>query len=134
MAWAIIDQDSWGVTARMTLEFKRPVRVGARIRGEGWLVRARRRLVEAAGRLVDVETSEELATSEALYVAAPEERKRELKARYAFRMVPEDESAEGAGDGAAAAPEMVDDAGSPGAATEKRRETDPAAEGLGRSR
>jgi len=104
MAWAIIDQDVWGVTARMTIEFKRPAPVGTRIRGEGWMVRARRRLVEAAGRLVDAETGEELATSEALYVAAPEERKRELKARYAFRVVAEDDAAGQASD----PPEAVD--------------------------
>jgi uncharacterized protein (TIGR00369 family) len=91
MAWAIIDQDAWGVTARMTIEFKRPVRVGSRIRGEGWLVRARRRLVETGGRIVDADSGEELATAEGLYVAAPEERKRELKERYAYRVVPDDE-------------------------------------------
>lgn len=97
MAWAIIDQDGWGVTARMTVEFKKPVAVGSRIRGEGWMVRARRRLVEAAGRIVDATTGEELATAEALYVAAPEDRKRELKERYAFTLVPDgDESANGA--------------------------------------
>ena len=89
MAWAIIEQDSWGVTARMTIEYKKPVAVGSRIRGEGWLVRARRRLVEAAGRIVDADTGEELATAEALYVAAPEDRKRELKERYAFTLVPD---------------------------------------------
>lgn len=91
MAWAIIDQDAWGVTARMTIDFKRPARVGSRIRGEGWLVRARRRLIETAGRIVDAETGEELATAEGLYVAAPEDRKRELKERYAYRIVADDD-------------------------------------------
>ncbi len=109
MAWAIIDQDAWGVTARMTIEFKLPVHVGMRIRGEGWVVRARRRLVEAAGRLVDAETGDELATSEALYVAAPEERKRELKARYAFRAVPEDGATDLGSDLASDPPETGDD-------------------------
>lgn len=90
MAWAIVDQDAWGVTARLTVEFKRPISVGARIRGEGWVVRSRRRLLETAGRIVDVETGAELATAEAVYVAAPEERKRELKERYAYRVVPDD--------------------------------------------
>ncbi len=90
MAWAIIDQDAWGVTARMTIEFKAPIHVGDRVRAEGWLVRARRRLVEAAGHLVDPATGETYATAEALYVAAPEERKRELKERYAFALVPDD--------------------------------------------
>ncbi len=90
MAWAIVEQDAWGVTARMTVEFKRPVRIGTRIRGEGWIVRARRRLFDTAARIVDVESGAELATAEATYVAAPEERRRELKERYAYRLVPDD--------------------------------------------
>ena len=33
MGWALIDHDLWGVTARMSIEFKRPVPIGRRIRG-----------------------------------------------------------------------------------------------------
>ena len=90
MAWAIVGQDAWGVTARMTVEFRRPVRVGTKIRGEGWIVQARRRVFDTAARIVEVETGAELATAEATYVAAPDERKRELKERYAYRLVPDD--------------------------------------------
>ncbi len=96
MAWAIVGQDAWGVTARMTVEFKRPIRVGTRIRAEGWVVRARRRLFDTAARIVEVETGAELAAAEATYVAAPEERKRELKERYAYRLVPEETAETGA--------------------------------------
>ena len=28
MAWALVGEDNWGVTARMSVEFKRPVEVG----------------------------------------------------------------------------------------------------------
>jgi acyl-coenzyme A thioesterase PaaI-like protein len=90
MGWALAGADAWGYTARMSIEYKRPVPVGARIRGEGRLVERRRRLLTLAGRLVDVDTGEVLATAEALYVAAPEARRQELKARYGFRLVPED--------------------------------------------
>ncbi len=90
MAWAIIDHDSWSVTARMTVEFKRPILVGAPIRGEGWIVRSRRRLLDAAARIVDLETGAVLATAEALYVAVPEDRKNELKKRYAYQVVPDE--------------------------------------------
>jgi uncharacterized protein (TIGR00369 family) len=89
MAWALIDHDHWGVTARMTVEFKRPVPVGSRIRGEGWVVDARRRAITAAGHLLDA-GGRVLATSEALYVAAPEAKKAELKARYQFTIVPDE--------------------------------------------
>jgi hypothetical protein len=41
---------------------------------------------------VDPATDAILATAEATYVAAPEERKRELKERYGFRLVDAAES------------------------------------------
>jgi uncharacterized protein (TIGR00369 family) len=85
MAWALVAEDNWGVTARMTIEFKRPVPVGTPVRAEGWIVRTRRRLVNTAGQIVDANGTP-LATAEAVYVAATEERKRELMARYGVRI------------------------------------------------
>jgi acyl-CoA thioesterase FadM len=87
MAWSLAATDNWGLTARMTVDFKRPVLLGAPIRAEGWMTRQRRRLVDTAARLVDVGSGELLATAEAIYVAADEDRKRELKDRYRFRLV-----------------------------------------------
>jgi acyl-coenzyme A thioesterase PaaI-like protein len=87
MAWALVGQDNWGVTARLSVDFKQPVQVGQAIRAEGWVGRARRRLVETHGRIVDARTGEELATGEALYVAADDARKAELQARYGFRVI-----------------------------------------------
>jgi acyl-coenzyme A thioesterase PaaI-like protein len=87
MAWSLATTDNWGLTARMTVDFKRPVRLGVPVRAEGWMTRQRRRLVDTASRLVDVATGELLATAEAVYVAADEDRKRELKSRYRFRLV-----------------------------------------------
>ncbi len=84
MAWALVGQDAWGLTARMTVEFKRPVRVGTRLRAEGRLAAARRRLLTTSARLVDAASGDVLATAEALYMAAPPDRKRELKRRYGF--------------------------------------------------
>ena len=75
MAWSVIEQDNWGVTARLSVEYKRPAPVGSLIRGEGWVVRARRRLVETAAQVIDAETGVTIATAEGLYVAAPEARK-----------------------------------------------------------
>ncbi len=85
MAWALVAAENWGVTARMTIDYKRPVMVGTLIRGEGWIVRARRRLVETAGRIVDADGTL-LATAEGVYVAADEARKRELQERYGYRI------------------------------------------------
>ena len=87
MAWSVVEHDNWGLTARLSVEFKRPVPLETPIRAEGWVTRTRRRLITTAGRVVDPATDAILATAEATYVAAPEDRKKELKERYGFRLV-----------------------------------------------
>jgi len=88
MAWALVNHDMWGVTARMTVEFRHPVPIGRPIRGEGRVVRVRRRLVYAEGVILDPADGTLLARAEATFVGAPEAKKRELKDRYGFREVP----------------------------------------------
>jgi acyl-CoA thioesterase FadM len=73
------------VTARLSVDFKRPVHVGRPIRAEGWVTKERRRLVSTAASIVDPSDGTLLATAEAVYLAATEERKLELQARYGFR-------------------------------------------------
>jgi acyl-coenzyme A thioesterase PaaI-like protein len=85
MAWSLVGADNWGVTARLSVDFKRPVRIGQPIRADGWVTRERRRLVETAGAIVDPRDGTVLATADAVYLAATDERKRELQARYGFR-------------------------------------------------
>jgi uncharacterized protein (TIGR00369 family) len=93
MAWALVGEDDWGLTARLTIDFKRPVDVGQAIRAEGWVTRSRRRLVETEGRVTDARTGQLLAGARGLYVAADESRKRELRQRYGWRPL-DDASAE----------------------------------------
>jgi acyl-coenzyme A thioesterase PaaI-like protein len=97
MAWSLAATDNWGMTARLNVDFKRPVRLGVPIRGEGWITTVRRRIVETAARLVDPATGDVLATATATYVAADAGRKAELQARYRFRLTPA--TAEPIGDG-----------------------------------
>jgi acyl-coenzyme A thioesterase PaaI-like protein len=97
MAWSLAATDNWGMTARLNVDFKRPVRLGVPIRGEGWTTTVRRRIVETAARLVDPATGDVLATATATYVAADAGRKAELQARYRFRLTPA--TAEPIGDG-----------------------------------
>jgi uncharacterized protein (TIGR00369 family) len=82
MSWSLIERDSWGVTARLAVDFKRPVLVGMRIRAEGRVVEDRRRLVATAGRILDADTGMELVTAEAKFVTVTEARKNELQERY----------------------------------------------------
>ena len=76
MAWALVGEDNWGLTARLSIDFKCPVRVGQAIRAEGWITRSRRRIVDTAAQATDAATGEVLATATGVYVAADEERKR----------------------------------------------------------
>ncbi len=85
MAWSLVANDNWGVTARLSVEFRRPVAIGKRIRADGWMSRSRRRVVDTAARLVELDTGIELATATGVYVAADAERKRARQDRYAFR-------------------------------------------------
>ena len=87
MAWALVGEDNWGVTARLSIDFKRPVTVGQRIRAEGWITRSRRRVVDTEARVVDALSGEILATSTGVYMAADEERKRELRRTYGWRVL-----------------------------------------------
>ncbi|HUQ77707.1 MAG TPA: PaaI family thioesterase [Patescibacteria group bacterium] len=93
MAWSLAATDNWGLTARMNVEFKRPVRLGDPVRGEGWITATRRRLIDTAANLVDLTTGDVLAAATGTYVAADAERKRELQARYRFRLARPDEAA-----------------------------------------
>ena len=85
MAWALVGGDDWGLTARLSVSFKRPVLVGQHLRADGWITRSRRRVVDTEGRLVDATSGETLATAVGVYVAADEARKRELRERYGYR-------------------------------------------------
>jgi acyl-coenzyme A thioesterase PaaI-like protein len=84
MAWSLVAEDNWGLTARMSVGFRKPVEIGRPIRAEGWITRSRRRIVDTAARIVDTETGAELATATGVYVAADEDRKQQLRERYAY--------------------------------------------------
>ena len=85
MAWALVGDDDWGVTARMTVAFRKPVAVGVPIRAEGWSTRKRGRIVHTKGHIVDPATGVELATATGVYVASDAARKRDLRTIYAYR-------------------------------------------------
>jgi len=82
MAWSVIGRGTWGVTARMGVDFKRPIRVGRPIRAEGRVTDARRRVFRTQGAILDLATGETLASAEATFVAVPADRLAELRARY----------------------------------------------------
>jgi len=84
MAWSLVGEDNWGLTARLSARFRKPVEIGRPIRADGWITRSRRRLVETAARISDLQTGQELATATGVYVAADEAHKQQLRERYAY--------------------------------------------------
>lgn len=86
MAWSLAGTDDWGVTARMSVAYRRPVPIGVALRAEGTITQIRRRIIETSARLVMAGDGEVLATSTGTYVAADEVRKQELRARYGLRV------------------------------------------------
>lgn len=107
MAWAVIGRGTWGVTARMTVTFRRPVRAETAIRAEGWVVDEGRRAAKAAGHVLDATTGEVLASAESTFVAVPPDQLDRLKARYGMRRVATPETARHAS-GAAETTDHVD--------------------------
>jgi uncharacterized protein (TIGR00369 family) len=109
MAWALVDHDVWAVTARMNVEFRKPVTIGRPLRAEGRVLEVRRRLVTAEGVVLDADDGTLLARAEGTFVGAPEARKEELKARYQFRLEPDAPASTRAG--IAETPDTVDRSG-----------------------
>ena len=91
MAWALVGEENWGLTARLAVDFRRPVPIGEEIRAEGWVTRSRRRVVETAAQILDVRTGSQLATAKATYMAADADRRPLLEERYGFRYTGQDQ-------------------------------------------
>ena len=85
MAWSLLGDGNWGLTARLAVTFRRPVPVARAIRADGCVTRTRRRVVETTGLINDAVSGETLAEATGLYVAADPARRAELQTRYRFR-------------------------------------------------
>ncbi len=81
MGWAIFHQGIWGVTARMSVAFRRPVRVGDELTVTGEVAKDSRRGIETHGEVRSADGTL-LAEADALYLVMPEDQRRELERRY----------------------------------------------------
>jgi acyl-coenzyme A thioesterase PaaI-like protein len=86
MAWSLFIDDQVGLTARLSLDFRRPAQVGHMLRAEGWITDRRRLRYDTAARITDVETGDLVAEATGVYVAAPPSRAREIRERYGLRV------------------------------------------------
>ena len=82
MGWAIFHQGIWGVTAKLSVTYRRPVPVGEELRVSGEVVRDRGRAIELHGAVSRAADGEVLAEADGLFLRMPEARRRELERRY----------------------------------------------------
>lgn len=87
MAWSVIGQGTWGVTARLNVAFRRPIVTGRTVRAEGRVVADHRRAIRTAGRVFDPASGVDYATAEGTFMALPADQLDRLKARYGMRRV-----------------------------------------------
>jgi acyl-coenzyme A thioesterase PaaI-like protein len=81
MSWAVIDRGHLAVTAKLKIEFKRPVPVTEPLLVIGRVARDRRRLVEAVGELRSA-SGDLLATASAVFMRVSEEQQRAWEGIY----------------------------------------------------
>jgi acyl-coenzyme A thioesterase PaaI-like protein len=81
MSWAVIDSGRLAVTAKMAVEFRRPVLSGEELTITARVTRDRGRAVEAEGELRSSD-GELLVTSSALFIRVSEEQQREWEETY----------------------------------------------------
>ena len=87
MAWSLVGADTLGFTARLEVDFKRPVPVDRPIHAEGWIVDRRRRRFDTRARICDAATGDVLSEARAIYLGAPVAQQAELRDRYDIRVV-----------------------------------------------
>ena len=81
MSWAVIDSGRLAVTARMSVDFRRPVPSGEELTIRASVTRDRGRAVETAGEIVGPDGAV-LATSTGLFIRVSEEQQREWERTY----------------------------------------------------
>ncbi|MBI2324411.1 MAG: PaaI family thioesterase [Chloroflexi bacterium] len=82
MGWAIFHQGIWGVTAKLSVTYRRPVPVGEELRVTGEVVRDRGRAIELRGTVARASDGEVLAEADGLFLRMPDETRRRLERRY----------------------------------------------------
>jgi acyl-coenzyme A thioesterase PaaI-like protein len=82
MAWSLYRQETWAVTAEMSVRYRAPVQVGELTRATGWQNAARGRRIEMAGELRRQRDGVVLATATALFIRVPEAQAAAWRERY----------------------------------------------------
>ena len=81
MSWAVIDSGRLAVTAKISVDFRKPVPSGEELIVTARVTRDRGRAVETAGEITS-SSGEVLASSTGLFIRVSEEQQREWEATY----------------------------------------------------
>lgn len=86
MSWAVTHAGDLGVTARMTMTFRRPVRLGQDIRVLAWVVGRKARAVDTRAEIRDPESGELLAGAEGRFMRVTPEQAAAWREAYGDRI------------------------------------------------
>ena len=89
MSWAVTDGGDIGVTARMSLTFRRPARVGEALRAIGTVTQSRGRAIDAEALISTIEGDKIVAAASARFIRVTPDQAREWRDSYG---APDDES------------------------------------------
>jgi uncharacterized protein (TIGR00369 family) len=93
MSWAVTHTGDLGVTARMSVAFRRPVRLGQQIRALAWVTGRKARAIDTRAEVRDVEGGELLASAEGRFMRVTPEQAAAWREAYGDQI---DDSAFGA--------------------------------------
>lgn len=82
MSWAVTDSGEIAVTARMTMTFRRPARVGETLRSIGRVVTNRGRAIDTEARIISLDDGKAVAEASARFIRVSPEQAREWRDAY----------------------------------------------------
>ena len=82
MSWAVTHTGDLGVTARMSLTLRKPVRLGQDVRVLAWVVGRKARTIETRADILDATTGELLAQADARFVRVSREQAAAWRVAY----------------------------------------------------
>lgn len=82
MSWAVTDGGDIGVTARMSLTFRRPARVGEPLRVIGTVTQRRGRAIDAEARIATLDADETVAEASARFIRVSPDQARDWRDAY----------------------------------------------------
>lgn len=86
MSWAVYQEGSWAMTARFSMRFRRPARLGEQVTVSGWVARDRGRMLECRAELRSADGAL-LAEAEGTFMRVDGERAEELRRVYEASIV-----------------------------------------------